>query len=167
MRKTNVAAVLVPTLVVPALLLVVLVSGCGGSTSQPVKSAVTSVPAAAQITTVHIVRTSDNASSHLAPFNYTGHDAAKVQALYTTLLGLPAYTPNGKACPTDSGVQYQFTFSNGGSTTSLQAIADPSGCQVVVINGRDNRTAAHSTLWTFLAESVGVPESQVYPVPTA
>jgi hypothetical protein len=146
--------------------LVLVAAGCGSSSSHTGGTPTATVPQATQVDTVHVVRTSDDGPSNLAPFDYTGHDATKTQTLYTALLALPAYVATGRACPTDLGVQYELTFLHSGSTV-LHAIADPSGCQVVVINGQDNRTAAHSVLWAQLAAAVGVSTSQVYPVPTA
>ena len=121
------------------------------------------VPQVAAIETVHVVRTSDNAQSKLPPFNYTGQDAASVKALYNDLLALPKYVPGQITCASDIGVQYNLTFTHGG-TVVLSAIADPTGCQIVVVNGHDNRTAAHTKLWTLLATAVGVSPTLVYPV---
>lgn len=143
--------------------LAVLVVGCA-TTNHPTASSSPS-GAQAQVDTVHIVRLSDVPQSQLPPFDYTGRDAVAVQALYTRLFALPPYTANGTPCPPDSGVQYQLTFSHR-TSVALNAIADPSGCQVVVINGRDNRRAANSNLWALLAAAVGVPAADVYPLPT-
>jgi hypothetical protein len=121
------------------------------------------VPQVTVIETVHVVRTSDNPHSTLATFNHTGQNASAVQALYNGLLALPKYVPGQITCPSDIGVQYNLTFSHGSSVV-LSAIADPSGCQIVVVNGRDNRTAAHSQLWQLVANAVGVSPTLVYPV---
>jgi hypothetical protein len=135
-----------------------------GPTFTPAPPVPTStVPQVAAIETVHVVRTSDSAHSTLPPFNYTGQDTTTVQALYNDLLALPKYVPGQITCATDIGVQYNLTFTHGG-TVVLSAIADPSGCQIVVVNGHDNRTATHSKLWTLLANAVGVSPTQVYPV---
>ena len=174
MRIKNVAAILV-------LLLAVLVAGCGGGTAStptptdnplahpgptftpapPVPTA--TVPQVAAINTVQVVRTSDNPHSALPPFNYTGQTSATVQALYNGLLALPKYVPGQVTCPSDIGVQYNLKFTHNGAVVLL-AIADPTGCQIVVVNGHDNRTASHSKLWTLLANAVGVSPSVVYPI---
>ena len=168
MRTKNIAAILV-------ILLAVLLAGCSGgstsnrantgpnsrSTSAPASTA--TVPQGTSIERVHVVRTSDNQHSTLPPFNYTGQTASAVQALYDGLLALPKYVPGRVTCPSDIGVQYNLTFSHG-SSVALSAIADPTGCQIVVVNGHDNRTAAHSQLWALLASAVGVSPTLVYPV---
>ena len=64
-----------------------------------------------------------------------------VQALYNGLLALPKYVPGQVTCPSDIGVQYNLKFTHNGAVVLL-AIADPTGCQIVVVNGHDNRTAA-------------------------
>jgi hypothetical protein len=144
------------------LALAVLGAGCGNS-SHPTAAA-TSV-ALARVDSVHVVRTSDVPQSQLAPFDHTGHDAASAHALYAGLYALPAYVASGVPCPPDLGAQYQLTFSYGGKLV-LNAIADPSGCQVVVLGGHDNRKALHSNLWALLAAAVGTPLAAVYPLPT-
>jgi hypothetical protein len=176
MRIKNIAAILV-------FLLAILVAGCGGGGTPTANSTSTTnpfanpgptftpappvptptVPQVAAIETVHVVRTSDNPQSALPAFNYTGQNSAAVQALYNALVALPKYIPGQTTCPSDIGVQYNLTFTHGGAVV-LTAIADPSGCQIVVVNGSDNRTAIHSKLWTLLANAVGVSPSLVYPV---
>jgi hypothetical protein len=145
------------------LLIVLLLAGCGNTDSTIAGDA---TPYPAHASAVHVVRTSDAGAPGLPAFDYTSHDSAKVQVLYEALLQLPVYGSRGIACPTDTGVQYQLTFSHGKALV-LSAIADPSGCQVVVIAGQDNRTAAHTNLWSLIAAAVGVQPSAVYPVPAS
>lgn len=151
------------------LLLAAFVAGCGGADTIP--SAVVRQPTAtatvvlpAQVDVVHIVRTSDGPQRNLPAFDRTGHNAAAVQAFYAGLRALPPYLSSGTPCPTDRGVQYTLTFSYQGKTV-LNAIADPTGCQIVILAGRDNRTAVKSQVWALLAAAVGVKPSIVYPLP--
>lgn len=153
-------------LIVLALSGAVLMAGCGGSQTAATQTPTTAPPTATPLPPVdgvHIVRTSDS-PGQLPPFDHTGQDTTKVGAFYSGINALPAYKANGKPCPADSGVQYQITFTHGG-TTVQSAIADPSGCQIVVLGGQDNRTAMNSQIWALLAAAVNVPLTQVYPVP--
>jgi hypothetical protein len=152
------------TALATTVLFLLVLTGCNAASNNASATATASLPA--HVSTVHVVRTSDSGPAKLPAFDYTGTDATKAQALYSALVGLPAYVPHGSACPTDSGVQYQLTFAQANKTV-VSIVADPSGCQIVVIGGRDNRTAAQSgTLWGLLAAAVGVPLPAVYPIPT-
>ena len=142
-------------------MVMLLLTGCANASSVTVMGP---TPFPAHATMVHVVRTSDHGPAGLPAFDYTARDATKVQELYDALLKLPSYVAQNSACPTDLGVQYQLTFSQA-STPVLSAIADPSGCQVVVLAGQDNRSATHSNIWGLLAAAVGVDLSAVYPIP--
>jgi hypothetical protein len=137
-------------------------SGCsGGDTSASHPTATTPI----RVDSLHVTRTSDVPRADLQPLDITETDGTKVQALYDGLISLPKYIPSGTQCPVDTGVQYELTFASA-STTVLQAIADPSGCQIVVLNGKDNRIA-NDSLWSLLASSLGKPTSAIYPVPAS
>jgi hypothetical protein len=144
-------------------LLAAAVAGCGESTGLSADNATATALAMIKVDSVHIIRTSDSSPGKLPAFDHIGKDAKKVQALYTGLILLPRYSAQGVSCPTDNGVQYQLTFMNGGAVV-FHAIADPSGCQIAVLDGNDNRSAVNSNLWMLIANAVGVTPSTVYPI---
>ena len=73
------------------------------------------------------------------------------------------------ACPADFGVRYQLTFQRG-TDIVLRAVASPDGCAGIALERvgpffhDDGRMIASESFWTLFAETLGVPESEVYPV---
>ncbi len=144
-----------PRLAIAALVGLVLLAGCAQSSR-----AVTSQP----VTSLHVIRTSAFPPNHIPPFERTATDAAKVQRLYNALLALPTPPPSGTIyCPADFGVAYHLTFFRMG-TTVLRATVEGSGCRYVALSNGERRWAYSDTFWAVFADTLGVPESVVYPV---
>jgi hypothetical protein len=114
-------------------------------------------------TSLHVLRTSAFPQNHIPPFEATTRDPAKVRQFYQTLLALPTPPSGPINCPADFGVAYQLTF-NSGTTVSSRATVDASGCGFVKIDGTTRGWVRSDTFWQQLADTLGVPESAVYPV---
>ena len=142
-----------PRLAIAALVGLVVFVGCAQSSHTVTAQAVTSL---------HVIRTSAFPANHIPPFERTATDPAKVQRLYNALLALPT-PPPGIFCPIDFGVAYHLTFFNRG-VTILQATVKPDGCRSVSLSNGKSRWAYSDTFWTLFADTLGVPESVVYPV---
>jgi hypothetical protein len=120
------------------------------------------------ITALDATRPAD--SQHgIAPFDHRGDDAAKVQRLYATLLALPV--PHGQAapCPPGIGVTYVLGFEYSAGVSAFEAQAQADGCQLVFWPSPDLHTYVARQIdgpgfWSLLADALGVPESQIYPV---
>lgn len=114
-------------------------------------------------TSLHVVRTSAFPSNHIPPFERTATDAAKVQRLYNALLALPAFPSGIIHCPADFGVVYHLTFFNQ-SVIVVQATVKPDGCRGVTLSNGQPRWVRDDQFWAVFADTLGVPESVVYPV---
>jgi hypothetical protein len=105
----------------------------------------------------------------ITPFAGSSTDAAGVQRFYNAIWALPHAQPGQYACPIEYGVRYQLTFQRGADIV-LRAVASPGGCGGVDLERAgpffrdDGRMIAAESFWAQLAETLGVPESQVYPV---
>lgn len=146
-----------PRLAIAALVGLVLLAGCAQSSPTLTSQTVTSL---------FVIRTGGFPLNHIPPFQRTATDAAKVQRLYNALLALPAFPPGTFSCPADFGVAYHLTFFNQ-SVIALQATVKPDGCEGVSFNGTTQWTkwvATSPQFWTLFADTLGVPESVVYPV---
>lgn len=143
-----------PRLAIAALVGLVVLVGCAQSSRTVTAQAVTSL---------HVIRTSAFPQNHIPPFERTATDAAKVQHLYNALLALPTPPPGPLFCPVDFGVAYHVTFFNQ-SVIVLQATVKPDGCRSVSLSNGKSRWAYSDTFWTLFADTLGVPESVVYPV---
>lgn len=151
-----------------AILMALSLAACGDPykpVARPLPTPSPTIQFPEQVDAVRVVRTSDTPQKNLPAFDHSGNTAASVQAFYTGLRALPLYTPSGRPCPADRGVQYGIVFTYKGATV-FHAIADPTGCQIVVLGGRDNRTVTDNHLWALLAAAVGVRTTAVYPLPS-
>jgi hypothetical protein len=103
--------------------------------------------------------------NHIPPFERTVQDATKVQRLYNTLLALPtAPRPGSIYCPIDLGIYYALTFGRRGITV-LYAAVEEGGCRYVSLSTGGLRRAYSDTFWKVLADTVSVPESELFPSP--
>jgi hypothetical protein len=143
-----------PRLAIAALVGLTLLAGCAQSLRT-----VTSQTA----TSLHVIRTSAFPSNHIPPFERTATDAAKVQRLYNALLALPTPPPGPLSCPVDFGVAYHVTFFNQ-SVIVLQATVKPDGCRSVSLSNGESRWAMDDQFWAVFADTIGAPESVIYPV---
>jgi hypothetical protein len=120
------------------------------------------------ITALQATRPADRQHG-IAPFDHRGDDAAKVQRFYAVLLALPV--PHGQAapCPPGIGVVYELGFEYSDGTSAFEAQAHADGCQLVDWPSPDGHTYVVRQIdgegfWSLLADALGVPESQIYPV---
>lgn len=136
------------------LVLVLLLTGCG--------LVRVGVSARARVTAVRVVRTSEFAANHIPPLERTISNPLTVRALFLALLALPPYPMDMRPCPVDYGVTYEISLLNG-SRMVLRADAEAGGCEDVPLNFRDDRRA-DGAFWAVLAQALGMPVGQVYPV---
>ena len=120
---------------------------------------------AAPITSVTIVRTRAAEGIPTTTFSpQTVNDAAKAQHLYNAVRNLPQPTGNGMInCPLDLGTRYQLAFRSA-SGVQLTARLDGSGCHFLVIAGGQGYFT-DAAFWQLLAETFGISEEQLLPVP--
>lgn len=144
-----------PRLAIAALVGLVVLAGCAQSSRTVTSRTVTSL---------HVVRTSAFPSNHIPPFERTATDAAKVQRLYDALLALPTPPTGTIHCPADFGVAYHLTFFRMGATV-LQATVEGSGCRFVALSNGERRWAYSDTFWAVFADTLDVPESELFPTP--
>jgi hypothetical protein len=158
-------------LTVSMLLALLWVAGCGQRampapapaftplpTSTPMSPPPTVAAVLQLITTLHVQSTATS-------FDMTVTDAPKIQRLYQAIQDLPAIPAPPLACPpdVDQNNEYLLTF-NTGETITIQS----SGCQWVRIDGGHGWMKWVLTtpqFWPQFADTLGVPESAVYPVP--
>lgn len=117
------------------------------------------------ITSATIVRTRAPESFPVASFSpHTVNDAAKAQRLYDAVRALPAPTGNGIfSCPIDFGTRYQLTFRSA-SGVQLTATLEAGGCRTLYIGGNHGYTT-DTAFWQLLADTFGVSDAQLFPVP--
>lgn len=141
-----------PWIALLALAALVLVAGCGGGGC---------------CYELDVVRTSVYPDNHISPFEQTVTGQAKVTRLFNALQALPAYPSGTVSCPADFGVVYQLQFQGEesyGYIVSVQA----GGCQGVSFDGTSlwtRTTANRPQFWTLFAETLGVPEIELFPTP--
>ncbi len=143
--------VLGPCTALLALAALVLVAGCGTDYFP---------------TSVHVLRTDAFPDNHIPPFEETVANQAKAVRLYSALLALPAYPSGTVKCPADFGVVYQLLFQGMASIQQHMSV-QAGGCRGVSFNGTSHWTHSAATspqFWPLFAETLGVPESVVYPV---
>jgi hypothetical protein len=88
-------------------------------------------------------------------------DGFDERALYQALLALPLM-PRDIFCPLGTPSRYELTFSRHGTVLFLAAIG-LAGCQSVLFgDGRVHTTLGLSTFRPQLADTLGVPESELY-----
>ena len=141
-----------------ALVAVVPMAGCGGGGC--------TAECAKLFSSLHVLRTSAYPDNHIPPFEQTVTDQAKMQRLYSALHALPAYPSGIITCPADFGVFYHLTFY--GVFRFAQANIQAGGCQGVSFDGTSHwthTTANSPQFWTLFAETLGVPEIELFPTP--
>lgn len=119
-------------------LAIILLAACGpsqGSGSAPpaatVARATATVPPLPAPTSVIVLRLGGFGEyTHVAPFQMTAQDTARVSQLYHAVSVLPLSTR--VSCPRDQGVGYELSFLNG-NTLVLQVVMDDA-CQLVKIS---------------------------------
>jgi hypothetical protein len=116
---------------------------------------------ARRVSAVRIVRTSVYAGNHIPPLDRTVTKAPEAQQLYNALVALPVVPQGTFNCPADFGIEYRFTFFQGGSAVATASI-DPHGCQIAKLPDGSTRWALTDTgFWQVLAEVAGVPVAEV------
>jgi len=126
-------------------------------------------PRWSSVTSLLVTRDVGFPQNGISPFTGSSADAARVQRFYNAIWALPSFPPGQYACPADRGVRYQLTFQRGADIV-LRAVASPGGCGGVALERAgpffrdDGRMIASESFWALLAETLGVPESEVYPV---
>lgn len=146
-------------------LLAVALLGCAG-----IGYVAPMAPRWSPVTSLRVTQDVGFPQNGILPFTGSSADAARVQRFYNALWALPYMAPGNYACPDDRGVRYHLTFQRGAEIV-LRAEASPDGCQYVSLEraGPFFRDDVHipgsERFWVQLAETLGVPESDVYPVP--
>jgi hypothetical protein len=138
--------------------------------AQTAASATATAAAPPQPASVHIVRIQGNESNfQIVPLDRTITDTGQVQHLYQTILNLPVSCGCG-ACMADPGAYVLTFFSNNRAILTVQAHTRM--CWDVDLDrGNPNDTRdflyrqATSTFWAELAQVLGVPQSDVEPLP--
>ncbi len=136
-------------LFVLSLALLALVAGCGASTAQA------AYPPSAS--SVRIIRTTSALATPGFPgLDLTISDSQTTQAFYQMTLSLPHSTEKSpQSCPLDEGITYNLIFSYNGKQV-IQATADPTGCEQVVLNGNDVRLS-NDAYWHMLSQLIHGP----------
>jgi hypothetical protein len=146
------------------------VAGCGQTampapaltfTPLPTSTAVAAPPTIDVVPLITRLRVQSTATS----FDKTVTDAPKIQRLYQAIQDLPAIPAPPLSCPPDidQNNEYMLTF-NTGELVAIQS----SGCQWVRFNydhGYTKWVLTTPQFWPQFADTLGVPESAIYPVP--
>jgi hypothetical protein len=149
-------------LAIQALVGVVCLAACGQPTHHITPTPTSPLPQT--VTSLHVIRTSAFPQNHIPPFEQTVNDAPKVQRLYNALLALPTPPPGLVNCPLDIGVAYHVTFFNR-AAANLQATVNESGCRFAMLSNGKRLWAYSDTFWMVFADTLGVPESALFPAP--
>jgi hypothetical protein len=120
------------------------------------------------LTSLEAERSAGTLADQIVPFSHHSDDASKIQRLSAALLALPLAPAGVRHCPKQYGVTYHLTF-YAGSTPALRADAELDGCQLVRIDEVgahqiETRRVVSDDFWALLADTLGLPHVQVYPI---
>jgi len=124
-----------------ALILVILLAGCGTTT---------------QISTsLYATRSESLPGYHFAPFERTATNSTAVQQLYAATLDLPSPQPGVYNCPADIGLVYHLSF-QGDRFTIKHMDLDATGCGWLYLNQTEARITTDA-FRSLVAQTIGIP----------
>lgn len=138
------------------LLLTFALAGCGATASAAQSGSQSNLPTA-------LLVTRSTGLNNDPPFRGESTDAAAVQRLFAAVKALPRAGNAAINCPFDNSVMYTLTFTRDGAAI-LTATVEANGCRGLSLGPNDTRWT-NDSFWTLLARTVGIPATEIHPVP--
>ena len=142
-------------------------SGNAHPTATPARITATATPPSAP-TSVIVVRLGGiGQETHVAPFQMTTQDSARVTQLYQATYALSRYSRGAFGCAQDQGVGYELSFLHG-DTLVLQAVMDDACKSVLLSSGPGLPCPDLTRDWTpaftaQIAAALAVPTATIEP----
>lgn len=148
---------------VAVLVLTFVLAGCGAIAAAKTNNVVTSNASSNTLPTSLIVTRTGKPYDHIPPFQGGSTDATAVQHLYHEMFTLKPVQGSVYSCPADFGIVYTLIFLKG-NTQILEVTANASGCEWLHLGANGNRWTTDA-FWSLLAQTVGIPATDIHPVP--